>query len=49
MHTEGVTYYNAILVSDFFDPQSSLLSVLQSQTCTKTLSERLWYMPARDL
>ena len=37
MHTEGIIYSRQRyfkLFSDFFDPQSSLLSVLQSQTCT---------------
>ena len=36
MNTEGVIYsrqHYFKLFSDFFDPQSSLLSVLQSQAC----------------
>ena len=49
--TEGVTYNKQRyfkLSSDFFDPQSSLLSVLQSQT-SWTQSVRLCYIPVETM
>ena len=38
---KGVIYSKRCYSSDFFDPQSSLLSVLQSQACTHTKQESL--------
>ena len=41
MHIEGVNYSRQNyfkLFSDFFDPHSGLLSVLQSQACTHKVS-----------
>ena len=50
MYTEGIIYsrqhYFNYPPSNFFDPQSSLLSVLQIQTCTqseKRINEAIVY------
>ena len=49
--TEGITFNKQRyfkLPSKFFDPQSSLLSVLQSQT-SQTQSARLCYIPVETI